>query len=446
MKKLTQLLLPICALPLFIAGCGGGSSEDIPESISLVNANGTPALEDVYAYKDTAIASSALNCSTLFLNSESCDVSDIKPIGANLSTDVSLADIENRLVVSHDWMASSFLAALEEINDQDLLNLFKPINSIVLSYDTRPSFYHSYTASIYIDPRYLWRDSMEWDTIYEQDDYRSSYQTEFTFDSFWRYVDSNTNSYVTWSNSFNSYYNTRTSAQIAPGLFRLLAHELAHANDFLPAELLSSLGSNGEIYSDYISSATHIHDDLNYESPLTSDLLFEAAKIAYQGSDMTDLIRNTSAAEAGNAFKDDGALALYAYSASAEDVAMLFEAFMMYKKYGAIRDVAFVDIPAEESPSCSEYIVKWGQRNRLADSYVKERAILVANMILDRDITLELSSSQAINMEPGIDWCESRYTTTVASEDGASNSLESSSFSMPQQQVIHDYKEDRLIE
>jgi hypothetical protein len=441
MNVLTRLVLSACVIPLLVAGCGGGGSGDRPESVTSPNVDGTPSLNTIYTYQSTSNSEQILSCSKLFLDSDSCDVTDIKPIGANITDNITLQDIKSRLVISHDWMADNFIAALEEINDQDLLNLFKALNTIVISYDIRPSFYHSNTASMYIDARYLWRNSTEWEMIYKKDDFRNEYQTEFLFDTFLRYVDASSNEYITWSNSYSATYNSRTSAQIAPGLFKLLSHELAHANDFLPPELLSTLGDSGKIYDDYIHPTVNINNELSDALPLTSYLLFEAAQIAYGGADMTDQIRMASASEAGSAFDGDGAADLYGYSSPAEDVAMLFEAFMMYKKYGAVSDVAFVTIPTIDDDSCDDYLVKWGQRNRLADRNVKQRAIMVSSRILARDITLELSSisSSPIDMVTDIGWCSSRnLTTAVVSSEPVNRS-----YSSTHQEVVHDYKDDR---
>jgi hypothetical protein len=443
MKVLTRLIWSTCVLSLLVVGCGGGSSGERPDSLTSPNVNGTPSLKRVYPYQAISNSEQVLLCSKLFLDSDSCNVADIRPIGASITGDVSLEDIKSRLVISHDWMAESFIAALEQINDQDLLNLFKPLNTIVISYDIRPSFYHPLTASMYIDARYLWRNSYEWETIYKQDDYRSGYQSEFIFDALLRYVNSGSNNYVTWSNIYNANsYSNRSSEQIAPGLFRLLSHELAHANDYLSSEFLTTLGDNGKIFDDYISSTADINDELSKEYRLNSDLLYEAARIAYGGAEMTDRIRNTSAEEAGSAFKYDGAADLYGYTTAAEDVAMLFEAFMMYKKYQAVSDVAFVTIPVGENVLCDDYVVKWGQRNRLADSKVKQRAELVARMILARDISADLPpiSSAPVDMRTNIGWCESRVTTIASSE------RLNRTYSTTSQQVIHDYRDDLVRE
>lgn len=440
MKKRIRKTLLASLIPLIISGCGGGSASEEVTSITSVNVNGVPSLESVYSYQNSDNAEQVLNCSTLFLDSKSCDVSDIKPIGADIDGDLTLEDIKNRLVVSNDWMAESFIAALTEIDDQDLLNLFKPLNSIVISYDIIPSFYSPLTASLYIDPRYLWRDSGEWNTIYEQEDYRVSYQTEFIFETASRYVDGDTSDYVTYSNWYNEEsYNNRTVSQLAPNLFRLLSHELAHANDYLPADALNSLGDEGEIYSHYIYYADHVYEALTNAIPLTSNLLYEAAQIAYQGEDMTDLIRETTAFDIGSEFSDDGAMALYSYSTSREDVAMLFEEFMMYKKYGAVRDVAFTTIPTTDSYSCDDYIIKWGQRNRLADAAVKERTEIVATAILERDLSEEFESisSAPVDMGSDVGWCESQFEIS-----NANTSRLKSIALRTDQLVIHNYQDD----
>jgi hypothetical protein len=441
MKTIIKLLRFACLIPLLllVMGCKNSLSEERPDSLTSPNVDGEPSLDEVYTYQTTPRSEQVLSCAKLYLNLGSCDVADIRPIGSYITGDISLQDIKSRLVISHDWMADSFIVALQEINDQDLLNLFKPINTIVISYDIRPSFYSLKTASIYLDARYLWRNSEEWETIYQQDDYRSDYQTEFIFDSFLRYVDASSNAHIIGSNLYRTdSYNSRTSSQISPGLFRVLSHELAHANDFLPPDLLTTLGESGKIYDDYIKPGIDINDELSSAIPLTSTLLFEAAQIAFRGSDITDQIRNTSASEAGNSFDGDGGADFYGYYSQAEDVAMLFEAFMMYKKYGAVSDVAFVTIPNTNDINCDDYIVKWGQRNRLADRNVRQRAILVSSKILARDITPDLTSlsSAPIDMTTDIGWCSSR--TAVTSK--RANSIDS----MTKQQVVHGYQDDRI--
>ena len=419
MKKIMKSGWVTTLVPLLIVGCGG--SEDNAHyklgTLSSPNDKGVPGLNKVRTYQNHSYSDEVLNCSRLFLSNDSCSVTSIKPIGAEVTDDVTIDDIKKRLVVSHSWMANSFIAALKVINDQDLLNLFKALNTIVISYEVRPSFYHPATASMYIDPRFLWRNTSEWETIYQQDDYRREYQSEFITDSAQRYVDPSSKEDVVWSNFYSESqgYTKRTSAKIAPGLYGLLVHELAHANDFLTADVIASITDQGKIFHHYIEPAdgNYINNDLHAAYPLTSELLHEAATISYNGQQMTDRARTMDGYTAGNEFDKDGAAKFYAYSNTPEDVATLFETYMMYKKYGAVSDVAFLRVPTTETYTCNDWKVEWGQRNRLADQNVKDRAILVASRLLGKEVTADLTSlsSAPIDMETDIGWCDSQIMT-----------------------------------
>lgn len=417
MKK--RSILAGSIISALLVGCGGGSgsSSDAPSSIASPNVNGTPSLASVSAVKATSSSSEVVDCAKAFLDKRSCDLSVIQPIGVSGEA-VTIEQIEDRLVVSHQWMADSFIAALREIDDQDLLNLFKPLNSIVISYDVRPSFYNTATASMYIDPKYVWRNKTEWDSIHQQDDYRKDFQTEFKFDKAQRYVDQNAYNYVTYSNSYNSFSNYRRDAEhVAPGLFRLLAHELAHANDFLPPSDLIQVPDSGTI-SDYLQRLQTLNRDLFDSNPLTSATLREAAQVAFRGKAMTDEVRNLTGEDAGFEFAGDKAAAFYSYSHPAEDVAMLFEAYMMFKKYNAISDFAFVSIPQTTNPTCNEWEIQWGQRSRLSSQGVQDRAVFVANRILNKpesEIRLELANlpSRPSAFVKGKGWCESRQNGVV---------------------------------
>ncbi|WP_231891818.1 hypothetical protein [Vibrio sp. HI00D65] len=403
-----------------LVGCGGssGSSSDAPSSIAAPNVNGTPSLESISTFKTTSSSPDIVDCAKAFLEKRSCDLSVIQPIGVD-GTDLTIKQIESRLVVSHPWMAESFIAALREINDQDLLNLFKPLNSIVLSYDVRPSFYEPSTASMYIDPRNLWRTKSEWDSIYQQDDYRKNFQTEFKFDKAQRYVEQGSYDYVTYSNTYNAAtYHQRRAEHVAPGLFRLLAHELAHANDFLPASDLIQMPNSGTIY-DYLQKLQTLNRDLSDSNPLNSTTLRGAAQVAFRGKAMTDDVRNLTGEAAGIEFEGDSAAAFYSYSHSAEDVAMLFEAYMMYKKYNAISDFAFVSIPQSSNASCNEWKIQWGQRSRLSDHGVQDRAVFVVNRILGKpnvEIRKELANlpDNPSAFAQGVGWCDSRQASVMA--------------------------------
>lgn len=404
----------------------------------LVNIDGTPTLERIFSYhQPNNKTHSALLCAKKFLLDQTCLLEEIKPLGIAQVGDLSLADIEKRLVVSHDWMAESFLDALREINDQDLLNMFKPVNSIVLSYEVQPSFYHPNTASIYLDPRYIWRSGAEWETIHQlqpagnsssgasQDlhsgmnaeqtgllmDYRGEFQREFMTKAMSRYVD-NSGHLVARLRLWSTNSKDREAAEVAPPLYRLLAHELAHANDYLPPVRLAALGDQGSIYNPVLGT---VSNELKSRFPLTSDLLLEAAKIAFHGAPVTDRVRQMTGTDAGREFDLDGASRFYGYSTPAEDLATIFADFMMYKRYGILTDVAFVRKPSSENVDCNEWKIEWGQRARLAEKNVRDKAQQIAKLLLDWDIGAQLppKAKAPIALQVGSGWCESLHTTAT---------------------------------
>ena len=91
----------------------------------------------------------------------------------------------------------------------------------------------------------------------------------------------------------------------------------------------------------------------------------------------------------------------------------------MYKKYNAISDFAFVSIPQSSNPSCDEWKIQWGQRSRLSDQGVQDRAVFVANRILSKssaDIRMELANlpDNPSAFAQGTGWCDSRQSGVMA--------------------------------
>ncbi|MDV5171464.1 hypothetical protein [Photobacterium rosenbergii] len=405
MKK--QLITIALSSLVILSGCGGGGGGKAQDRSA--NIDGDPALELLRAYQsDSPSAAAALDCVTLYKKNQSCLVSDIAPLGYVTSQNVTVEDIAARLVVSHAWMGDNFVSALREM-PQDLLNLFRSVNAVVLSYEVRPSFYHSGTASLYIDPRYLWLSDSQWRDIYQQDDYRDAYQSQLKFITANRYLDPY-GDYVLTSNTYDVDYNaSRNLEQITRGLYRLLAHELAHANDYLPQDTLADLDTSQTVWWN-IQRRIPANSELNRDQPLSSTMLHQMAQVSFRGEKPTQEQLQFDAATMGNEFEFDGAADFYAYSSQAEDVAMLFEAFMMHKEYQATSDVAFLVEPTVSDPNCDDYKIGWGQRDRLADSLVKARAKQVAERILLRDLGTEFSHIDE-NTDPlpfGAGWCEAQ--------------------------------------
>ncbi len=427
------------AIALALSGCGGSDSSPVNDAGP--NVNGIPSLDKVYAYSGSDLEQPLVECSKLFKSRLSCHLDKIRPLGAEkIGQDLTLDDIRERLVVSHDWMADAFMDALVSMNDQDLLNMFRPLNAVVLSYDIRPSFYHRLTASMYIDPLYLWRNKIEWDTISQHQDFRQDYAKGIPWISASRFIDKDTKQIKASSNYYDGTFNaTRTSDKVALNLYRLLAHELAHANDFLPPNDVIQLGTSGTVYANGIENTYKIYEQLYASTPMQSELLRSAAQTAFRGEPLSSSVKSSSASDVGNEFSSDGGAHFYGYSQPTEDVATLFESYMMYKRYNAIEDVGFMIRPEnEETATCDQYTIGWGQSHRLADPKVRERTIYVAQRLLDKPrdyIVAQMPpESEVATVLPNIGWCASRtYHRSRSAE-----------FSAPIQRSIspYDFRED----
>ncbi|MBD8512999.1 hypothetical protein IFO68_09930 [Photobacterium sp. CAU 1568] len=403
--------LALLMAAVLAAGCGG----DGKSSERSLNVDGDPLLASLQPYLSSSqYGLAAEDCAVIYKQRQSCQLQDIAPLGYDIQGDLTPDDIAQRLLVSHGWMGDSFMDVVRDL-PQDVLNLFKPLNVIVLSLDIRPSFYHTDTAGIYIDPRYLWRNQAEWNDIYQQQDYRSGFADVLPFLALQRYVYSN-GDYVTYSNTFDEYDNYwRSKSEIAPGLFNLLVHELAHANDFLPPDQLSVLDVSTSIGKNIKQiKGNWIQTSLQQAHALSADSLQLMAESYFGGASASTTM---SPEQAGSAFEPDGGADFYGYYTGAEDVAMLFEAYMMWREYEAVSDVAFTSSPKVENYSCDDLIIGWGQRNRLAQKEVVPRARLVSESILQQDLSAEfasIASSMPVDLPYGYGWCQARTAVMSA--------------------------------
>jgi hypothetical protein len=78
--------------------------------------------------------------------------------------------------------------------------------------------------------------------------------------------------------------------------------------------------------------------------------------------------------DVANMFKTEGAPQFYSYSSTREDLAILFDGFMMHARYGVSRDVAVSDQAYSD--------IVWGQRDRMGEEWIKPRMSFVTNRIL----------------------------------------------------------------
>ena len=356
------------------------------------------ALANVYVYNSNSPYKDVLvNCVYSNQLSSSCDLGDL-PILAdeNNGATPSIEQIMDRLVVSHDWMAVNFKAYLEAFDtNDDFKNLLRATTAIVLSYDIRPSFYWAATGAIYLDPNNLWLTAEQRDAINEAPDYRANFGSELQFIMPWRYVKNN--DYVSYSFPVAERLD-RDLEHIKYDLADLLYHELAHANDYFPPAEWGNYSSSTR-FLDAALARDEISDDLIVLYPLLSQEMKDLAAVRFLGEDANAIQKAYTPDDVSLFYKDDISNGFYNYTNEKEDLGILFESLMMSLRYGVQRDTAVT------SDRDGGYVVSWGQRGRVAEPGISERASYVTSRLLPEfDLSLIDTLPTPIQMTKGLDW------------------------------------------
>lgn len=344
-----------------------------------------------------------------------CSVNQLPPLGRGQDVP-TIAQIMDRVLVSEDWMGQRFEQFLRD-NDQqqDFRKLFGSITSVVISRDINVSFYWAVTGAIYLNPDYFWLTPAERDGVTELSDYRNSYGNALQFDMPWRYVKDN--DYVFYA------YNpidrlSREPSEVWPEAASLLYHELAHANDFLPAAQRNTLNGNTSFLN--ALGNTPLRSDLTAASyPLNSALLTGLASVSFGGEDTTLAQRNTTADTVSQAFfaQGQGGNDYYNFYRSTEDYAMLFEESMMKLRYGLDRDVAVSSFIRGIPITGEDLLVTRGQRNRISDPNVAKRARIAVQDVLPSALPLfdaQIGTLRPTELCQGIDWVSAVNTNCAA--------------------------------
>ncbi|QIR14396.1 PKD domain-containing protein [Shewanella aestuarii] len=335
----------------------------------------------------------------------SCTINQLPLIGQQTSNP-TIDDIMDRVVVSHDWMGERFKQFLQQKDPiSDFITLLQSVTAIVISYDVRPSFYWVVTGAIYLDADNFWQTPAERDTINEAPDYRSDFGKDLQFLMPWRYVKNNDYAY-----DFYPYYEreSRTIDDFTPRLASLLYHELAHANDFFPRSIHHQL-QGPTLLDDYAKRSENnalISDKLSSIYPLQSSQMTSLATVSFKGETATATQKAYLPSDITHFFSQDHASDYYAYSSTREDAAMLFEEAFMSHRYDIFRDVAVTDNPDNETGS--SIIVDWGQRGRVGSTDIRERAEYVIQQIMPEmnagDLIAQLPAP--IPMQAGLSWLD----------------------------------------
>lgn len=365
-----RILLSL-SIVLVISACG--------DNDTAISSNQEPDdFDDLAVYKtDSPYASSIANCVRARSDSQLCRLETLPLIGMETESP-SVADIMDRVVVSHSWMGERFEEILQNI-PPEMLPIFRALTAVVIDDDIRPAYYTSQTGAIYLDPAFLWLSVAEKQTINTKQDHRSGYDDPLAFRAYSQYVIDGERVASVGSLTDNS---TRQLDDIIYLVSRLLLHELAHANDFFPPHMLDSLnlsdtvaGAASSVGNERVSSRLVKND------PLTSSMLYSVGAVMYLGKTPTSADLAVTAGEVGEEFEMDVAADNYAYASQYEDTAMLFEIAMMKYYFNIDYEMVFTDAPEDES-FCQYYNIRWGQRGRIGDNDVKARAQFVVSELM----------------------------------------------------------------
>lgn len=404
MHKLIISLL----LALLLLGCGSSSSSHprLPPS---------PTAEVIRHYPanpDGPYADVLAQCAFEHIQNGRNDTSractmETLPLLGQEATDIDVDLILSRTLISHDWMAIRFRQLLNEL-PEDLLQLFQSITAVVIGADIRPSYYWAATGAIYLDPSNLWLTAAEKNTISTAPDYRTDFGRDLAFVELWRYTKNGADAWPYYSLAGPE--TRRPLGDIVHPMASLLFHELAHANDFIPAAQIPHLDPKRTVGQAAVDlEQDNISVQLHNALPLRSQMLFGLAQVMYMGDKATNSQKALSAEEVGLEFANDAATDPYGYSTAFEDTAMMFEEAMMLYHFGIERDLAFTDTQYHPVAFCNDYIVRWGSRGRVGDPNVRPRLALILPLFLDRtDVDDYLNAmGDPQNLEPGLGWCQS---------------------------------------
>jgi len=356
------------------------------------NAYFSDRVAKVFAYNNSPYAEALVNCIYSNTLTSSCTLSQTPLIAEEVKASTvppTVAIIMDRVLVSHQWMGDRFKQFLiNNDTNNDIKNLLRATTAIVIAYDVRPSFYWAATGAIYLDAENFWLTPEERDTINEAPDFRANFGNDLQFVMPWRYVKNN--DYA--SKRFSITERSPRSAE--DGLYRLISlmyHELAHANDFFPSNEWYVHDSNKRVL-DAALSTDFESDKLAITLPLVSQEMVDLGQVSFAGNTATEIQKTYLPADIESFFEPDRASDYYAYSSLREDYAMLFEELMMQSRFNVNRDVAITNQPTGSNVSANDYIVTWGQRGRIGDNKLIERALFTANRVLP-----EFDSQTAIN-------------------------------------------------
>jgi hypothetical protein len=280
--------------------------------------------------------------------------------------------------------------------------MLRGVTAVVISYDVRPSFYWAATGAIYLDANNFWQSPSERDTLNDQPDYRSDFGSDLQFSVFWRYTKDN--DYYPKTRITKQNRVARDFSDVEASISWLMYHELAHANDFFPPDMWSSISQDTTPLRYFRDNGTN-SDILSATLPLRSSEMHELAQVRFRDTSPTSAQREYRGADIESFFTPDIAADFYSYLTDREDFATLVGHYMMLYRLDAEADVAIID----GRTAGDEPLVVWGQRNRIRESSLEDRIVYAVSKAYPElnDIRTTLRSlPESIMMTPNQGWFE----------------------------------------
>lgn len=417
-KKTKNLFsIALVATSVLVSACSSRDSDTSPISNAGFDIEPTSS---VFAFRQSSPYAPVLkDCVLVSTRADSCKISTLPFIGDG-TTQPTIEDVMNRVLVTHDWMGERFEQVLRSAPDE-VMTMFSSTTAVLIGSNVRPSFYTTINGAIQIDPVYLWSSVEEKGSISKDEDFRAGFGNELQFWFLSRLSDKNGDRLTPFYSLDDD--SVRPAEDIDLPLIRLLVHELAHATDFMPRSKIASLDTNLSVF-DSIDSVFNdwLSPQLYTTHPLTSFEMQDLASVRYRGFEANNAQKSANAATVGGLMETDGASQFYSYSSIREDLAQLVENVVMSYRYDAVSNIGFTQKPADENNYyCDDLLVSWGQRNRLADPIVNGRARQATDLVLSLTPSmidyLDNSLGNTEAMQASIDWCNNQQPSTAVSAD-----------------------------
>lgn len=335
--------------------------------------------DKVFSYQSKSNEKILKKCALEVDFDKTCRVDELPFIGYGKNK-ITIDDILNKTLVSHKEYGDNLKAALKILDNKILLDLFGAATAIVISDKINPSFYYPVNSVIFLSGRYLWTSENIKELSYKKIDHRGKNISKANWTAL------NYGIYSTMVKDGKSiWYSTsqskRTVEDLKYPLFRVLVHELTHANEYYPKSFYSKLTPK-----DTSSSLSKILDIIIDQKKFLSHSLikisddqdlYDYALVNSLKLDLKDTnLESFDAIEMALKFSISNVNELYNFTTPHEDFAMLIEDYISLGEFGIERKSYVETYPQNGFVIPENYVHKiaWGSTNKILSSSVLKRA------------------------------------------------------------------------